>query len=372
MVFWTFFIGISYSLNRIDQIVLCLKIGYIGGFLYSPVILHFYLAISKTEIKPYYLILNYFPSVILMISNWIDFFIFSSIIKNNNEWLGILNAGSIRMYFYITVLVITFIFTLIILVKWYFNTKSNKEKIQARLILVFFSISYFTCFTLTLILPLFGIYKFQFPGVVIFDMYIIGLYFLISRYRFMNLTGASTASELISNINELVFILDSNLKITDISSSAERLFHYSGENIRNRFFPDIILNYKELNGGLKSISNGDNNILTLINYKTGLGSFPARTNISGIKDRFNDHSGFLIISSAIKDIERFQKNYRITKRELEVTGLIISGFSYKEISDKLLISERTVERHLSNIYNKLGISNKIELYRIAGEYNFKL
>jgi len=49
----------------------------------------------------------------------------------------------------------------------------------------------------------------------------------------------------------------------------------------------------------------------------------------------------------------------------------VSGLSYKDISSNLSISERTVERHLTNIYNKLGINNKIDLYRVAEEYNIK-
>jgi pimeloyl-ACP methyl ester carboxylesterase/DNA-binding CsgD family transcriptional regulator len=48
----------------------------------------------------------------------------------------------------------------------------------------------------------------------------------------------------------------------------------------------------------------------------------------------------------------------LTVRELEVLELIASGLTNDEIADKLFVSARTVERHLSNLYRKLGLSGK--------------
>lgn len=48
----------------------------------------------------------------------------------------------------------------------------------------------------------------------------------------------------------------------------------------------------------------------------------------------------------------------LSDRELDVLRLVTAGRSNIEIAEELFLSERTVERHLSNIYNKLGISGK--------------
>ena len=50
----------------------------------------------------------------------------------------------------------------------------------------------------------------------------------------------------------------------------------------------------------------------------------------------------------------------LTDRENEVLEQIAFGFSNKEISDNLLISEPTVENHIHHIYTKLGISNRAQ------------
>ena len=49
---------------------------------------------------------------------------------------------------------------------------------------------------------------------------------------------------------------------------------------------------------------------------------------------------------------------RLTDRELEVLGCVAEGMSNELIAERLSISARTVERHLSNIYGKLGVEGK--------------
>ena len=48
----------------------------------------------------------------------------------------------------------------------------------------------------------------------------------------------------------------------------------------------------------------------------------------------------------------------LTDREVEILCLVASGRSNREIADELVLSVRTVERHLSNIYAKLGATGK--------------
>jgi len=48
----------------------------------------------------------------------------------------------------------------------------------------------------------------------------------------------------------------------------------------------------------------------------------------------------------------------LTARELEVLGLVAAGLTNEAIAERLFLSVRTVERHLSTIYAKLGLSGK--------------
>ena len=50
----------------------------------------------------------------------------------------------------------------------------------------------------------------------------------------------------------------------------------------------------------------------------------------------------------------------LTSRELEVIKMVIKGYHNPEISKKLCISEHTTKAHLSSIYKKLEVSNRVQ------------
>jgi len=58
------------------------------------------------------------------------------------------------------------------------------------------------------------------------------------------------------------------------------------------------------------------------------------------------------------------QNMGISAREQEVLSLLISGLSYQQIADQLFISLPTVKTHVSNIYRKAGVKNKVGLINL--------
>jgi DNA-binding NarL/FixJ family response regulator len=59
---------------------------------------------------------------------------------------------------------------------------------------------------------------------------------------------------------------------------------------------------------------------------------------------------------------------RLTARELEVLRLVASGKTNREIAARLVLSERTVDRHVSNIFAKLGVSSRSAATAYAYEH----
>jgi DNA-binding NarL/FixJ family response regulator len=48
----------------------------------------------------------------------------------------------------------------------------------------------------------------------------------------------------------------------------------------------------------------------------------------------------------------------LTGREVEVLELVASGKTNRQIAEELFISEKTVARHVANIFTKLGVSSR--------------
>jgi predicted ATPase/DNA-binding CsgD family transcriptional regulator len=68
-------------------------------------------------------------------------------------------------------------------------------------------------------------------------------------------------------------------------------------------------------------------------------------------------------SPAVAATVKPKNEARLTKRELEIARLIAQDMTSRDIASKLFISERTVEAHVTNMLNKLGLNSRIELAR---------
>ena len=57
----------------------------------------------------------------------------------------------------------------------------------------------------------------------------------------------------------------------------------------------------------------------------------------------------------------------LSERELEVLQLLAQGASNQEIAQELIIAYDTVKRHVSHIFSKLGVNNRVQAVRQARE-----
>lgn len=108
----------------------------------------------------------------------------------------------------------------------------------------------------------------------------------------------------------------------------------------------------------------ENVITNIINW------YPFETNLRLYQINFILWS---IISSTIlfKSINRSEvksnNNYSLSQREKEVINCLLKSESVTGISEQLFISPRTVEKHISNIYKKVGVNNRADLLNILNK-----
>ena len=68
---------------------------------------------------------------------------------------------------------------------------------------------------------------------------------------------------------------------------------------------------------------------------------------------------------------RERERPRLSNREREIVALVAQGFKNKEIAERMFISEQTVKNHLHNIFDKLGVSDRLELALYAIHRNIR-
>ncbi len=372
MVIWTLSAGLIYSQKNNEHLFIIGKIGYVGIFFYFPLNLHFHLILSKIKTNIRLIILYYMPAVLLNVYHVLGYSFITKFIKYKGEWVGIVDPNNVVLYLYCLYILFCLVISVIALYKWGRRTTINKEKKYSRFILISYMFANLTSFLMTLVLPILRIYDYQAVGVSFFYLYVIALFYIIVKLRFLNINYSLMAEEIISKINDIVILLDTEMKVIDINNKYTEVLSTTIKEIRKKSFFDLIVENEYLKSRINDIiEKRIGNFSLNINYKKDNEYIITKSYFSEIKDRFGDLTGFLVISTEIKEVKQFQKYFKITNKELEIIELIISGFTYKDTSSKLNVTEKTIEAHLTNIYNKLNINNKIDLIRISGDFNIK-
>lgn len=75
----------------------------------------------------------------------------------------------------------------------------------------------------------------------------------------------------------------------------------------------------------------------------------------------NDATGKLTVTEAVE-------RYGCTRKEHAILKLLMSGKDTAGICDELVISPNTLKKHILNIYRKLGIKNRTQLFKMVKEY----
>lgn len=94
----------------------------------------------------------------------------------------------------------------------------------------------------------------------------------------------------------------------------------------------------------------------------GLGATPIRDEVVALARRGRLD---LVVEEAIPDASRPVDPFHLTTREREVLELVADGLTDRQVGERLFISHRTVERHVSNVLAKLGVASRTEATAVA-------
>jgi DNA-binding NarL/FixJ family response regulator len=69
--------------------------------------------------------------------------------------------------------------------------------------------------------------------------------------------------------------------------------------------------------------------------------------------------------------EVLRPTFGLTSRELEIVATVVAGYPNIDIAQKFTISVKTVKHHLTNIFNKIGVANRLELALFAVHHHLE-
>ena len=74
------------------------------------------------------------------------------------------------------------------------------------------------------------------------------------------------------------------------------------------------------------------------------------------------------VSSMVNGDGPVSSNISLSTREIEIIELVAEGLTNQEIAERLTISKRTVDNHVSNVFTKTGSENRVALLNWAMDH----
>lgn len=262
------------------------------------------------------------------------------------------------------------LFTVTILI-WYKKTHLKREKKQA-IILLISVVSAVTVYVIyqsainnrQMITP-----DIAGSGHLLAIIWTAGFWLCIVKYRLFPITPELVSRDIIENINESVILLGNDKKIIFANTRTKTLIN--NDKPKGMSIQKVIAEYEAIEKAIAEIYEGTiNDFSCRVNYLLqNKQQILVDTKISVIRDKFNDIIGMLIIGHEVRELKQLKNIFNITDKESDIIQLIVNGSTTKEISEEAGITESTVKTHLTNIYNKFGVDNKIQLLHQLKEFN---
>ncbi len=349
------------SATSVTQAKRWFKLSAFGFAPFYALNLHTYLYLSHTHEK----IKNqwYGPLVYLVSIGFAIGILVASVFTDTLFHIDTLSDGTLRFspafdsgwfYFYLVYYWGCISGSVFLLVRWGLHSGSLREKSEARILLWVTGLTLILGSVADFWLTAMPWYSLPPIGPITLAIYLLGLWVVYFRYRFPGNERVLPADSLVAQLKDGAILLDSEFRILSAGATFERVFGSPWARFRNTDLQDL-LDVREregfphtVSGSVRAGENRGENV-----------SFE----LTKVHDEFGDCAGYFAVLSEHAGFALLMKRYKLTGREVQIVQICTEGRTNDEISEELGIARRTVETHLANIYTKVGVRNRIELFR---------
>jgi len=372
---WALGAMVSYATPNFQVMKFVFRLKVISAGIYSTILLHFVLSISiwkdLVQFRRAYLL--YFPitiiSIIVIISNGGYFTEFQRV---GNNWHYNHQYNTPIFVFTVIYWGVSMLAALCIL--FYCSKKAEGDKIKRQFYILAWSLGFTIIVTIIKIIGFPFLFNIPSSGgtVALQLIWLFSIVYLVDRYRFLLPEQYAQREALMELNGYAILILDRFFQIKIMNREAKDLLGtthkklLSTPQIENYFHPSepFISNLQDLQAEKTQKSFA----CSIEILSKSWGKIPADVKASALRDELSGNCCFLITFYVNEKRKKIQFRFGLSTREIEVLQFLINGYSNQEIADKLFIAERTVKTHISHIFQKLGVDNRVKVILLLKEY----
>ncbi|MEN6460548.1 MAG: ATP-binding protein [Syntrophomonas sp.] len=343
---WAFCIAFMFSAANYSTAWLLLGLSSLGWSIGPPLILHFtiYLTTKKHTLHNSLLTsLIYIPGLAFTVLGMTVGVTSKMLVHKNFGWDNVAATDSPIYWVYVIYYLLCIGISIALVIYWGYHSNSKREKGQAKILSVFSFLGLlFACGSETL-LPIIGITSFPKIPVIMWLFWAYGMWYAISKYRFLILTPEIATTAIVSSITDMLVMLDSKGQITIVNQPIQDMLGYASKELMHRPASTIFANKLFIPDLLRNIQSGT--ALTAkaeLDYQSKNGvNIPVILSCSAIKDSFDELAGIVLVAQDLRPT-----------RQLEQQNAELEAISNDLLGTNLALENRSTQ--IKDIFDNVG------------------
>jgi PAS domain S-box/diguanylate cyclase (GGDEF) domain len=276
--------------------------------------------------------------------------------------------------------------SLILVWRWGRKTSLRREKKQARLVVFSGLISFVSGFLIHTIIPLLGIREIPPIGQILALVWAWGVTLAISKYKLLNLSALVSTDQILAEVTDLIFLLNTEKKIIRVNRRTEEVLNFDTFELEGKPFQKLIADCAEPKKNFDDflhIGEEAKRVEVQLLAKSGE-SIAINLYVTNVRDNLEDIAGLLLIGQDIRSFKKLeylsfhdpltglynrlffeQEMQRLENRTDQSVGIIISDIDGLKLindtfghvtGDKLILTGGQV---IERVVGSLGIAARV-------------
>jgi DNA-binding CsgD family transcriptional regulator len=184
----------------------------------------------------------------------------------------------------------------------------------------------------------------------------------IRRYRFLSASAIAIERSTLDRLSDAIVLFDSRLQPVYANAAAGSVFPPAAA------LEGMVTEAARIRTALKRAEEQGSASFSCVLSSKAPGNARVDCRFSLIRDSAGELESILVVGIPIKDARTLHGNFSLTQAESRVVSMLVEGKQQEAMARELGVSIRTVKSHCTHVYQKLGVSNRIGMFKLLSEY----
>lgn len=364
--------ALFFSAETVERVYLYDKIAALGWVFFPAVTVWFFLSLTQIKNRIINLISIFFLIPVSIFSYYLALTDLESLklyYEFNGNWFYAPDESKAVYYLFVLYLIVSVLISYFVLISWYFTGSSNRNKYQAKGLLIVLSIFFGITFFSNLFLPYVQAHIIPAMAPVNALILIVGIFWVLFFVPSGFITPEIVYSLIVNRVKEFLFILDGEGKIQKTNQFTLTNLKYNNYELSKSEFTDIFTDPVKVEEAIKSTKNRSVSRQIRIDLLTkNKEPIPVMLYVIKITDHYKRTHGYVLscidyrqklkLRDEVAERVRTEKNLSQIRKELE---MLVKRRTQELQEANLRLQQEVVERKSAEEQIKADLQEKVTL-----------